>query len=67
MKYLCLAFLYEFAIMSDSIKEISKFLSFVLRHSPHTLQLQLDEHGWASVEELIEVGFKKGYESLLYP
>jgi putative RNA 2'-phosphotransferase len=34
-------------------KNISKFLSLILRHSPQTIQLQLDENGWAAVEELI--------------
>lgn len=31
----------------------SKFLSFVLRHKPETIGLQLDENGWADVEELL--------------
>ncbi|MES0871637.1 RNA 2'-phosphotransferase [Pseudovibrio sp. SCP19] len=34
--------------------EISKFLSFVLRHKPQEIGLQLDPEGWASVAELIE-------------
>ncbi len=34
-------------------KEISKFLSLVLRHSPGTINLELDENGWADVKELI--------------
>lgn len=34
-------------------KKISKFLSFVLRHKPETINLVLDENGWADVEELI--------------
>ena len=34
-------------------KKISKFLSFVLRHKPETINLVLDENGWANVEELI--------------
>jgi putative RNA 2'-phosphotransferase len=34
-------------------KNISKFLSLVLRHSPQTIQLHLDENGWAAVEALI--------------
>jgi putative RNA 2'-phosphotransferase len=32
---------------------ISKFLSLVLRHSPEKISLQLDENGWADVEELL--------------
>ncbi|MDX6191541.1 RNA 2'-phosphotransferase [Flavobacterium sp. Fl-318] len=35
------------------IKGTSKFLSFVLRHSPETIDLKLDENGWANVDELI--------------
>jgi putative RNA 2'-phosphotransferase len=34
-------------------KTISKFLSYVLRHHPEQIQLQLDENGWADVDELI--------------
>lgn len=35
------------------IKSTSKFLSLVLRHSPETIQLKLDENGWANVDGLI--------------
>lgn len=34
-------------------KRISKFLSLILRHQPETIQLTLDENGWADVDELI--------------
>lgn len=34
-------------------KRISKFLSLILRHQPETIQLKLDENGWAEVDELI--------------
>lgn len=34
-------------------KEISKFLSLILRHSPETIGLQLDDNGWADVQELL--------------
>jgi putative RNA 2'-phosphotransferase len=34
-------------------KKISKFLSLILRHQPETIQLKLDENGWADVNELI--------------
>ncbi|TDG36366.1 RNA 2'-phosphotransferase [Pedobacter changchengzhani] len=36
------------------VKGISKYLSLVLRHAPETIQLKLDENGWALVDELIE-------------
>ncbi|MCV9932011.1 RNA 2'-phosphotransferase [Flavobacterium sp. LS1R47] len=41
-------------------KSISKFLSLVLRHSPETINLKLDENGWADVEELITKCSKNG-------
>lgn len=34
-------------------KKISKFLSLILRHQPETINLVLDENGWADVNELI--------------
>ncbi|MCX2584478.1 RNA 2'-phosphotransferase [Pedobacter sp. MR22-3] len=40
--------------MNDKIiKETSKLLSFVLRHSPEAIALKLDDNGWAKVDELI--------------
>jgi len=39
--------------MGDQFKHISKFMSLVLRHKPEDIGLQLDEHGWAKVDELI--------------
>lgn len=35
-------------------KDISKFISLILRHKPETIGITLDEHGWANVDELIE-------------
>lgn len=34
-------------------KKTSKFLSYVLRHHPELINLNLDENGWADVAELI--------------
>lgn len=41
---------------NPSIKDtdISKFLSFVLRHEPQSIQLDMDEQGWVSVQQLID-------------
>jgi len=44
-------------------KSVSKFLSLVLRHSPETIDLKLDENGWADVEELILKCNKKGSQN----
>ncbi|WP_298509637.1 RNA 2'-phosphotransferase [uncultured Kordia sp.] len=40
--------------MSKRIKNISKFLSYVLRHNPDKLGITLDENGWTSVAILLE-------------
>ena len=34
------------------MKSTSKFLSLILRHKPQIVGIELDEHGWADVEEL---------------
>ncbi|MEM9675291.1 MAG: RNA 2'-phosphotransferase [Bacteroidota bacterium] len=38
---------------SSEQKQISKFLSLVLRHKPETIGLVLDDNGWAKVDELL--------------
>lgn len=40
--------------------KMSRFLSYVLRHDPDAIGITLDEHGWASVSELID-GMSQGY------
>jgi len=36
-----------------SEKEISKFISLILRHRPEVVGISLDKHGWADVEKLL--------------
>jgi putative RNA 2'-phosphotransferase len=36
------------------LKQISKFLSLVLRHKPEEIGVKLDNQGWVSVDELIQ-------------
>lgn len=36
-----------------SNKEISKYISLILRHKPETIGITIDEHGWANVQELL--------------
>ncbi len=46
----------------DRKKNTSKFISLILRHKPETIEIELDEHGWADVQELIEgVDHTDGY------
>ncbi len=40
---------------------ISKFLSLVLRHKPETIDLILDDNGWANTNSLIEKISKAGF------
>lgn len=47
--------------MSRSLESTSKFLSLILRHKPESIGIQLDEHGWADVNELI-AGIRKTHE-----
>lgn len=35
-------------------KQISKFLSLILRHQPEKIGLELDENGWAFVDDILE-------------
>ena len=44
---------------SVSQKQISKFLSLVLRHEPQAAGITLDEHGWADVDDLLAGVSKK--------
>ena len=35
-------------------KSLGKYISLILRHKPETIGITLDEHGWASVKELLD-------------
>ena len=43
-----------------SSTEISKFLSYVLRHKPEDIGLSLDKEGWADIVELLRLATKHG-------
>ncbi len=45
----------------STMTDISKYMSYILRHRPDTIGITLDEHGWADVEELI-AGIAKLYK-----
>ena len=46
--------------MSKRHAEISKLLSFVLRHQPEAIGLTLDVEGWANIQELIVAAANNG-------
>lgn len=43
-----------------NLTKVSRFLSLVLRHHPEIIDLHIDSHGWAEVEELL-LKMKKKY------
>jgi len=46
--------------MGHSLKNISKFMSLVLRHKPEEIGLNMNENGWVEVQELITKMNQKG-------
>lgn len=48
-------------MIEEHKKRIGKFLSLVLRHDPQKIVLELDEQGWANVQQLIEKCKKHRY------
>lgn len=46
--------------MSKQHAEISKFLSYVLRHQPDAIGITLDREGWANIDLLIDAAAKDG-------
>ncbi len=53
-------FLYIYAIMSNKNTRLSKYLSYMLRHNPQSIGIELDNAGWVSVESLIAASRKHG-------
>jgi len=39
--------------MNKNLTDLSKFLSYVLRHKPESIGLKLDSEGWADIAELM--------------
>jgi putative RNA 2'-phosphotransferase len=40
--------------MNRRLTKVSKYLSFILRHHPESIGLQLDPDRWASIDELVK-------------
>jgi len=47
------------------MRDLSRFLSLVLRHNPDKVNIKLDENGWVSVESLIHNLNRVGYSTNL--
>jgi putative RNA 2'-phosphotransferase len=39
--------------MNKRLTRISKYLSFILKHNPESIGMQLDPEGWLNVDQLI--------------
>lgn len=44
----------------EKYKNLSKYLSFILRHKPDDIGMQIDSNGWCSIDDLLEKINKKG-------
>lgn len=55
-------------IKESESNKVSKFLSLILRHNPEKIGIELDEAGWANVDDLISKmnfnGQEIGFETL---
>ncbi|MDF7675784.1 RNA 2'-phosphotransferase [Neisseriaceae bacterium ESL0693] len=40
--------------MNKNLNELSKFLSYILRHQPESIGIHLDSDGWVNIEYLVE-------------
>lgn len=40
--------------MNRRLTKVSKYLSFILRHHPEAIGLELDAERWANVDELVK-------------
>ena len=51
--------------MTDRLTQLSKLVSYALRHRPWEFELELDADGWVSVEQLVAaLRVERGWESL---
>ena len=48
--------------MNQRLRQISKFLSLILRHQPELIGIVLDENGWVGIDELVEAANQHGKE-----
>ena len=46
--------------MDKHLVEISKFLSYILRHEPQAIGIELDREGWTDIDALIAAAGKAG-------
>lgn len=47
--------------MNKKLTKISKILSYVLRHNPSSIDIELDSNGWVDVDELLQAMNNNGH------
>lgn len=47
--------------MNDDLTEMSKYVSYVLRHRPDAAGIKLDKNGWTNLDQLLVACQKQGY------
>ena len=40
--------------MNKRLTKISKYLTYILRHEPHSIGMKLDDEGYLNVEDLVK-------------
>lgn len=50
-------------IDGKSVRQISRFLSLVLRHQPDRIGIELDDAGWAGIDVLLEALRRNGQKT----
>lgn len=51
--------------MNSILTEVSRYLSYILRHNPSAAGVTMDEHGWVDVYDLVR-GVRKKYPEFSY-
>jgi putative RNA 2'-phosphotransferase len=46
--------------MNKRLTKISKYLSFVLRHSPESIGMKLEPEGWLNIDDLVKNANARG-------
>lgn len=46
--------------MNKRLTRISKYLTYILRHEPQSIGLELDPEGWLSIEQLVSAANASG-------
>lgn len=47
--------------MHTNLKNVSKFLSYILRHNPQKYDLVIDKQGWVSVDDILTASKRDGH------